>query len=300
MYAKLVILTGLITACLFSGCSTVDSTTGATLWGSHWKAKPVTVLEGFSVPECALYYQKDNRLYVSNVASKPEEYWTDDGKGYISAVNVADWRIVPRWLDSSSAAVLNAPKGMCLLDGYLYFTDNTRLLRCFAATGSELEVVAEGFLQANDLATDGKTVWLSDTLAGKVFSITPEGDNREIPAPKGVNGITFAGDDLYAVSWDLHDLFKLDPKGKKQPEAFGLASHFTNLDGIEVMPDGAFIVSDFYGNTVSAVTADRTEVYTLAELETPADIGIDARNKLLYVPQFKKHKLAVYRLIYDR
>ena len=281
-----------------AGCSTTDSVTGASLWGSHWRAEPVTVLSGFAVPECALYNPQVNRIYVSNIESAKDEYWTDDGKGYIDTVSVETWTPERRWTDSSPAFAINGPKGMCLLDGQLYFTDNTRLLRCSTDTGKDPVVVASGFQQANDLVSDGKNIWLSDTKAGKVFCITPQGQKREIPAPAGVNGITFSGNQLYAVSWDLHDLYQLDPNGKNQPEAFGLADHFTNLDGIEVMPDGAFIVSDFYGNKVCAVTPDRSEVYTLAELETPADIGIDAKNRLLYVPQFMKDKLAVYRLIY--
>ena len=78
--------------------------------------------------------------------------------------------------------------------------------------------------------------------------------------------------------------------------AFGLAEHFTNLDGIEVLDDDSNIVSDFMGNKVSLISPDRKTVTTLAEADTPADIGINRRNGLLYVPHFMKDKLTVFRL----
>ena len=67
-------------------------------------------------------------------------------------------------------------------------------------------------------------------------------------------------------------------------------------DGIEVLDDGSFVVSDFKGNKVSLVSADEKTVRTLIEVESPADIGIDRKGGLLYVPQFKKDKIIVYQL----
>jgi hypothetical protein len=129
-----------------------------------------------------------------------------------------------------------------------------------------------------------------------VYCISPDGEQREIPAPKGVNGLTFDGKRLYAVSWDLHEVYELDPTGGAQPVAFGLAEHFTNLDGIEVLCDGTFVVSDFKGNKVSAISPDRTVVKTLIELDSPADIGLNRQKHLLYVPHFLERKVSVYHL----
>ena len=101
---------------------------------------------------------------------------------------------------------------------------------------------------------------------------------------------------MFGVSWDLHEIDELDPSGGKAPVAFGLAEHFTNLDGIEVVEDGTFIVSDFMGNKVCAISPDRASVTTLAELDTPADIGLNRTDGLLYVPQLTQDKVAVYRI----
>ncbi len=101
---------------------------------------------------------------------------------------------------------------------------------------------------------------------------------------------------VYAVSWDLHEIYEIDPAGEKEPVAFGLADNFTTLDGIEVLSDGSFIVSDFGGGKVCLVSADRKTVTTLAELTSPADIGIDLKGGMLYVPSLEVNGAVVYKL----
>ncbi|MCP4455970.1 MAG: SMP-30/gluconolactonase/LRE family protein [Planctomycetes bacterium] len=261
----------------------------------QWSADHVTTVSGFTVPECTLYDPASGLVYVANMDCNIGEYWIDDGKGHLSILGKDHAITTARWVDSKPASPIHEPKGMCLLGDHLYFNDNTRLLRC-SLSGENVEVVASDFKKANDLATDGENVWLSDTEAGKVFCISPSGDTREIMAPAAVNGITFSGDKMFGVSWDLHEIYELDPSGEKAPVAFGLAEHFTNLDGIEVVEDGTFIVSDFMGNKICAVSPDRTRVTTLAELTTPADIGLNRTDGLLYVPQLTQDKVAVYRI----
>ena len=60
--------------------------------------------------------------------------------------------------------------------------------------------------------------------------------------------------------------------------------------------DGTFIVSDFIGNRVYTVTPDRSTVTALAEIPSPADIGLNRQEGLLFVPQFMEDKLSVYKL----
>jgi len=287
-------LVALLPLALFGGVASAQSEV-------RWRAEKMSELGQFWVPECVLPVPGTGTLFVSNVVAEKDQYWTDDGKGYISVL-AGDKMKMLRWLRSEPQAVLNGPKGMCLLDGKLYFADNTRLMRCDAKDGSGLEVVAQGFIKANDLACDGDAVWVSHSAAGKIWRVDVNGSAREIAAPIGVNGLTFFHDKqlqitrMFAVSWDLHDVYEVFPVGERTPRAFGLAEHFTNLDGIEVLADGTFIVSDFMGNKVSAITPDEKTVYTLAELGSPADIGIDRSSMILYVPQFFQDKVVLFRL----
>ena len=283
---------------LGSGCKSSDSSTASddAAAPAVWAASFVTSLSGFDVPECTLYVASSDLVYVSNIESKPDEYWTEDGTSYLSTIG-SDHRIQKqRWLNSSADAPINAAKGMCVLGEHLYFADITRLMRCDLATGKGLVEVASGFQKANDLASDGKDVWLSDTGAGKIFCISPEGKKREIKSPEGINGLTFDKDKFYGVSWTLHEVYELDPSGTNEPVAFGLNSHFTNLDAIEVLSDGSFVVSDFKGNKISHITKDRSKVTTLIKLSTPADIGLNRKKNLLYVPQFLDGKVSIYKL----
>ena len=261
-----------------------------------WTLAPVASLDGFKVPECALWDGVDNQLLISNIEAPAGQYWTDDGTGYISTHSADGVRKTERWVNTAPDMIVHGPKGMCRLGAHLYFTDNSRLMRCDAKTGKKIEIVTSGYGQANDLATDGEAVWLSDTKAGKVFRVAPDGTQREVPSPAGVNGLTCWKGRLFAVSWDLHEVYELDPAGKNPPVAFGLADHFTNLDGIEVLDDGSFVVSDFMGNKVSLISPDRKTVTTLVATDSPADIGINRAAGLLYVPNFLKDTLQIYRL----
>jgi hypothetical protein len=278
---------------LLSGCAAVPARPGPI------HLEEVARLGGFKVPECVLPEPESGAFYVSNIEAEPGEYWADDGLGFISRYAV-DRQGTERWLNSSPAAPLHSPKGMCRLGERLYFTDNSRLLSCEAQTGGGLAVVASGFINANDLATDGKDVWLTDSSAetgGQVWCISPDGaSKRQVPAPARVNGLTFHRGRLYAVSWDLHDVYELDPRGELPPVPFGQAQHFTHPDGIEVLDDGTFIVSDFVGNRICAISSDRRQTTVLAEVPSPADIGLDRRRGLLYVPLFMDDQVVVYAI----
>jgi hypothetical protein len=136
-------------------------------------------------------------------------------------------------------------------------------------------------------------------LDGVVYRMDGQGVTR-IKAPAGVNGITFFKGKMFAVSWTQHDVYELDPTGKGDPVPFGLAVHFRTLDGIEVLDDGTFIVSDLTGDRVATISPDRKTVRTLIDLKTPADIGLDVARRLLYVPQFEENCVAVYRLTQEK
>lgn len=259
----------------------------------------VRVVEGLDAPECAIVDPASGFVYVSNIEAPPEEYWSDNSKGFISRLKPDGAMDTLRWVDSSPAFVLNSPKGMCILDGMLYVTDNTRIVEISIRDAKPLRAIAvAGAERLNDMATDGKDVFVSDTVRGIVqrVDLGPDGRHETVAEIEGVNGITFADGKMFAVSWGLHEVFEVDYRRGGNPESFGLADHFTNLDGIEVLACGTFIVSDFMGSKVSLISADRKQVVTLAELESPADIGLDPEQRRLFVPQMQANRLSVYNL----
>ncbi|HOF41540.1 MAG TPA: hypothetical protein PLD73_15830, partial [Candidatus Hydrogenedentes bacterium] len=250
------------------------------------------------VPECVVVDAENALAYISNVEALPDEYWSDDGRGFISLMTVDGKMLKRRWLNSAPGAPIHGPKGMCILNDVLYIADNSRLLARPLQPGGQLEVLSvPGAQRINDLATEGTHVFASDTTREVIYKVNPvSGEVVILKSPPSVNGITFHLGAFFAVSWDLHDIFEIDLSGEADPVPFGLGAHFTHLDGIEVLDDGTFIVSDFDGNSIWAVGADRKAIAPLANVETPADIGLDRKRMLLYVPLFMKDEVAIFRL----
>lgn len=263
-----------------------------------WMLGEARVIEGYSTPESIFVDREASTLYITNIETATDGHWVDDGKGFIARADLDGNITEERWVNSAPDAVINAPKGMCRLGGYLYFSDNARLQRV-PITGGAPEVVSlpQGE-RLNDMASDGEAAYVSDIALSLIHRVTLAGDHQYIKSPPGPNGLTCRNGRLYGVSWTEHEIYELDSTGEAEPRAFGLAEHFTNLDSIEMLDDGSFIVSDFTAGKVFLVAPDRKAVSVLAEgLTSPADIGLDREASVLYVPQLKANKVSVYKLI---
>ncbi len=112
--------------------------------------------------------------------------------------------------------------------------------------------------------------------------------------PAGANGLAFRGGKLYCVSWSEHEVYEIDLTGAAEPKALGLAKHFANLDGIEFLPDGSFLVSDQPNDRIAWVSADCRAVETLVKVGKPADFGIDLTRGRMYVPCFTDSTVTVF------
>jgi len=265
---------------------------------SNWHLTLIKTIDGFDVPECTLYDPATDVVYVSNIETKDAGYWVYDNKGFISKLDPNGQIINLRW-QSGDTEKLGAPKGMCVFKGKLYVADITKLW-IFSPDKPPQVVTIPDANNLNDVAEDGKTIYISDTIGAKIYRmIDPEDPNKSFAvtsAPTSINGLTFFKGKMFGVSWKLHEIYELDGNGKDEPKPFGLAEHFTTLDGIEILDDGTFIVSDFNGNKISAVGPDRKTVYTLATLKSPADIGLDRKRNLVFVPQFLTNQVAIFQL----
>jgi hypothetical protein len=278
-----------------AGCRTSTPPTPKPPAGAgEWTAHAVAVAEGFKTPESVLADAEAGLAYVANVDTDNAGPWEDDGKGFLSRLRPDGELEALRWRDSTAAAPLNGPKGMCILGGVLYVADITRVMSFSLADGKARQIDVPGARRLNDAASDGRSVFVSDTGSGKIHRL----DEKPVAlkAPPSVNGITFHKGGMFAVSWGAHDVYELDPAGQADPKPFGLAKRFRSLDGIEALDDGTLIVSDFLGGEVCAIQPDRKTVATLCRIASPADIGLDRKRMLLYVPSFEANKVHVLRL----
>ena len=233
----------------------------------RWTATKLTVIDKMNAPESVLVDPATGAAYVSNMETDKGQYWGEDGTGFVSRLKPGGELDVLRWKESSARLRLHCPKGMCMFGGSVHVADDTRVVR-FAVDSAGASGTVKGIRgkRLNDMATDGRAVYVSDTGAGKIYK-TDGVLVEEVKAPPAVNGITFFKDKMFAVSWDLHDVYELDRAGKKEPKPFGVAEHFQSLDAIEVLDDGTFIVTDCTGGKVCTISPDRKTVRTLATLE---------------------------------
>jgi len=277
------------------GCSKAPQAPGADAAkpAGGWTATKIGIESGFQTPESVLVNADTGAAYVSNILLTTGGPWADDGNAFISLLLPTGEIDKLKWRVSTPTTPMSSPKGMCLLKGTLYAADVTHV-DCFARDGTYKRIDPPGAKMLNDMVTDGRSAYVSDTGTGKIWRLadTPTAI-VEVPS---ANGITFHGGKMLAVSWGDHDIYEVDPNGAAPPKPFGLAGHFKSLDGIEVIDDGTVLVSDFTGNKVCAVAADRRTVTTLIEIQTPADIGLDHQRLKLFVPMFEANKVAVYRL----
>ncbi len=264
--------------------------------GPVWVATQAAVITGMRVPESIVIDPATGVGYISNIEADDDRYWADDGKGFISRLHPGGKLDVLRWKAGSAGAPLNAPRGMCVFDGALYIADNTRIRR-LALDVAAKEGPVDGLTgkRLNDVATDGTAVYVSDTDDATIYRIDGRAISK-IKAPEGINGITFLAGKMFGVSWTLHDVYEIDAEGKADPKAFGLAKHFKTLDGIGALDDGTLVVSDFDGNKVYTISPDRKNVRVLCTPRTPADLTLDQRSGLMYVPEFMHDRVVVYKL----
>src|SRR5690606_14678197 len=134
-----------------------------------WKTDTI-----FTGSESALYDASSDIIYVSsgNTASGEK-----DNDGFISVVNTDGTIRDLKWVEGD----LHAPKGMALLNGKLYVTDidAVKIIDITTAT-IEKTIPVENAVFLNDMATDGKQLYFSDSRGGAIYTLTVDGQSTAI------------------------------------------------------------------------------------------------------------------------
>jgi hypothetical protein len=239
------------------------------------------------VPESVLFNAPGKFLFVSNIDGDPS---AKDGKGSIGKVGLNGKIIKTDWVSG-----LNAPKGMGLYKNKLYVADVDNVVVIDVAKESitkRIPVEAAVFL--NDLTIDSKgTVYVSDSRTGKVHVIENDKVSTYADGLKGPNGVLAVGTDLYVLASGTLLKITADKKTIKIAEGMEAAT-----DGLEQVNAKDFIVSVWNG-VIYYVKGDGTVQKMLDTKEqkiNSADIGYDAKNKIVYVPTFFKNGIVAYQL----
>ncbi len=240
-----------------------------------------------AVPESVLPDPKAGILYVSLIDGGA---WDVDGKGGVGKLSPDGNHYNGQWITG-----LNAPKGMGRYGNRLYVADVSEVVVINVAKGTiEKKIPVADATGLNDITVDKKgMVYVSDSKAGKVYSITNDVPTLYMDNLPGANGLKASGDNLYILA----------KKAVLVSDASKNLRTITDLpnggDGVEEVGNGDLIVSEWIGN-VFYVYADGRKVLMLnrqAEHKNTADIWYDKAAGILYVPGFNGKTITAYRLV---
>lgn len=274
---------------IFISCATFSFLLGNNLLAQqHQLIKKWETDSVLKVPESVLPDTKNNVLYVSNIDGK--EPWGKDGKGSIGKIGTDGKIIAVDWVTG-----LNAPKGMGLYDNKLFVADIDRVVVIDINKGAVTQTIpVDGAQGLNDITIDKKgTVYVSDSKTKKVHRIENGAATVWIENLQGPNGVLSYKDDLYVL--DNGGMYKVQKDKSLLKIADGMEG---GTDGIENVTGKDFIVSCWAGS-IWYVKADVSKEHLLDTRNqniNSADIGYDAKNRIVYVPTFWKNSVAAYQL----
>lgn len=239
------------------------------------------------VPEGALYDADNKVIYVSNIDGQP---WEKDNKGSIGKVGLDGKIITVDWVSG-----FQAPKGLALYKNNLYVADVDKVAVIDIKKGAITQTIpvagAEGL---NDITVDKKGVlYVSDSKNKKVHRIENGQATTWLENLKGPNGVLIHDNDLLVL--DAGGLYKVEKDKTLTKLADGMEG---GTDGVEHVTGKDYIVSCWAG-AIWYVNGDGTKqnlLDTRAQKINTADIGYDAKNRIVYVPTFYKNSIVAYEL----
>jgi sugar lactone lactonase YvrE len=247
---------------------------------------------------------------LSNVNGSP---LAKDGNGFISRIAPDSGKVTNlRWVAGGTNGVtLNAPKGMGIKGDTLFVADIDVIRMFDRSSGAPLgERAVPGSTFLNDVAvgSDG-TVYFTDTgmKAGPnngfadsgtdaIYRFGPRG--RAIALAKGAklgrpNGIFVDSTGITVVTFGSGDVYRIDPTTgartdlPKPPKG--------QLDGVEKMLDGSLLVSSWEGQAIYRLSGD-TYSTAVDSVQSPADIGFDAKRGTVIVPLMMSNHVTIREL----
>jgi hypothetical protein len=284
-----------------------DSFTGGRHPGTIPIATPVppalTVITGLRAPESVLHDRERDVYYISNINGG---MLTVDANGFISRVDPRTMTVDLTWIASGKNGVrLDGPKGMAVAGDTLYVSDILAVRRFDRRSGAPLgEIRLPGASFINDLATDGRNVYVSDTgiAMGPGLQFLDTGTDaiwkisgdraekiasgRELLHP---NGLDFVDGRLRVVTFGGNELDELDGDRRRPILKFP----GEQLDGLVHLGDGSPVVTSWEADQIFRADDDEVRA-VLASIPSPADIGYDTKRRLLLVPRPMDNQVTIH------
>lgn len=256
-------------------------------YGQHSLEKLWESDTAFKVPESVLYDGKNKVLYVANIDGQPDG---KDGKGSIGKLGLDGKIIEVEWVTG-----LNSPKGMALVKNMLWVSDLDRVVVIDIDKGEIVKQISiEGSKFLNDVTADPSgNIYVSDSRDKKIYLIKKDVPSLYMEGLAGPNGLLYHQGKLLVLDNGTMNEVKADKTLHKIAE--GMAG---GTDGIEHVAKKEYLVSCWSG-TIYYVYPDGKKEELLNTTENKinsADIGYDAKNRIVYVPTFWKNNVVAYLL----
>ena len=262
-------------------------------------ATPVIAIGGFDGPEAVKYDPAQDVWFVSNFGGEGAAL---DDNGFISRLKADGTVDSLRFISGGRGGVtLHMPRGMALRGDTLWVADADAVRGFDRRTGAGLAVVdfttqSPGFL--NDLAygADG-ALYVTDTGKRVIYRIM--GNTITVSLPErsagGLNGITWdsAGNRFLLAPYPQgRSLLAWLPGGAVTDVSEGRGGRY---DGVEIIGPDSFLVASQNDSSLHLFSATSgTPILGLAG--APADIGWDARRRVVAVPYVNRDTVELFRL----
>jgi sugar lactone lactonase YvrE len=285
------------------GPDSANAAEGVQMGVSSSEARFVRSIIGFSGPESVRYDPDDDVYYVSNMKGAGS---VKDDNGFINRIRASNPDSATILAEGGKNGVtLNAPKGLAIHGDTLWVTD-IDVLRGFdkhsGAPLATIDFAPLGAVQLNDVAIgpDG-TIHVTDTgiiMSPKgVIHTGPDrifvvGPNAQISvAAEGFqlrrpNGITWdpEGKRWIVVSFDqFAGQIMENPQGQVTPKLIRTREGGGQLDGVEVLRDGAILFTSWADSSIHLLANGRDKPI-IREVAVPADIGVDTKRNYVLIP----------------
>jgi sugar lactone lactonase YvrE len=260
-----------------------------------WEAK------GLAQPESVVQDPATGAIYVSNINGAIMQ---KDGNGFIAKLSPDGKMIERQW-----AKGLNAPTGLAVYDRKLYVADVDQLVEINIASGEIANRYdAKGATFLNDVAGDGEgTAYASDTPSNTIWRLK-DGSFEPLlanDALNGPNGLLVQGDTLIVAS-----LGKVPSQGQKGElgglvtislkdlavKKLGDGPPIGNLDGIELLKPGAYLVTDWAAGALYRIDAKGKAERLIDLNQGSADLTYLPAKKMVLIPMMLDNSLGAYAL----
>lgn len=264
------------------------------------QALPIVFTTGLQGPESALYDPDADVYLVSNINGDPSG---KDDNGYISRITPDGKNYETFWIDGSKGEItLNAPKGMAFRGNLLLVADIDTVRLFDRKTGQPAgawPVPNATFL--NDLAVGpGNILYATDTSPQnpaaatvyrfesdqKVPTVLARGEGLGAP-----NGIVITPEGAVFVTYQSNKIMRV--KAKDAPPETIATLPAGQLDGIERLGDGSYVVTSWQARAVFRVSPNGQARQIIGGLISPADLGVDTKRGRLLIPELTKNTLHI-------